>query len=257
MHDVVHDVAISVVFVGKRVFMVSHDVNSKEFPRTSYKQYTHISFVAKRFDELPKAIFCPRLESTYTNIDSAATSRNIVFPVLESLELLSLPNVKETCCYPPPSQFFVKLGRLVVRDLLSLTHLLRICCQNSLPFPKFERLDVRECNRLQYLFRLSLAGSSSKLEDLTVAFPDDDEEEMSQRIHIEPEGKMIQVIKFPNLYEMHIEFLKCLTHFCNDIVEVIEFPQLRIMPLHRLTSVREFLAYTQQKQILHGCKSSF
>lgn len=77
---------------------------------------------------------------------------------------------------------------------------------------------------LQYFFCLSLAGSSSKLEDLKVAFPDDDEEEISRRTHIEPEGKMVQAIKLPNLYEMHLEFLKFLTHFCNDIVEGTEFP---------------------------------
>lgn len=38
MHDVVRDVAIQIASEGKHVFMVSHDVNSKEFPkRTSYE----------------------------------------------------------------------------------------------------------------------------------------------------------------------------------------------------------------------------
>uniref|UniRef100_A0A0V0H397 Putative ovule protein n=1 Tax=Solanum chacoense TaxID=4108 RepID=A0A0V0H397_SOLCH len=63
MHDVVRDVAIYIASEGKHVFMVSHDVNSEEFPRrTSYEPYSHMSIVTKGFNDLPKPIFCPRLE---------------------------------------------------------------------------------------------------------------------------------------------------------------------------------------------------
>ncbi|XP_006357685.2 probable disease resistance protein At1g61300 [Solanum tuberosum] len=63
LHDVIRDVAIYIASEGKHVFMVSHDVNSEEFPRrTSYEPYSHMSIVTKGFNDLPKPIFCPRLE---------------------------------------------------------------------------------------------------------------------------------------------------------------------------------------------------
>ncbi|XP_047260480.1 disease resistance protein SUMM2-like, partial [Capsicum annuum] len=59
MHDVVRDVAIYIASEGKHIFMVSHDVNSKEFPRKdSYEQYSHMSIVANKFDERPRPISC-------------------------------------------------------------------------------------------------------------------------------------------------------------------------------------------------------
>uniref|UniRef100_A0A3Q7J940 AAA+ ATPase domain-containing protein n=1 Tax=Solanum lycopersicum TaxID=4081 RepID=A0A3Q7J940_SOLLC len=36
-----------------------------------------------------------------------------------------------------------------------------------------------------------------------------------------------EVIKFPNLYELKLQDLECLTHFCSDNVDGIEFPQLQ------------------------------
>ncbi|KAH0710944.1 hypothetical protein KY284_012371 [Solanum tuberosum] len=63
MHDVVRDVAIYIASEGKHIFMVSHDVNSEEFPRKdSYEQYTHMSIVANNFDELPSPIIFPKLK---------------------------------------------------------------------------------------------------------------------------------------------------------------------------------------------------
>ncbi|KAH0672651.1 hypothetical protein KY290_024888 [Solanum tuberosum] len=63
MHDVVRDVAIYIAYEGKHIFMVSHDVNSEEFPRKdSYEQYSHMSIVANKFDERPSPIFCPKLK---------------------------------------------------------------------------------------------------------------------------------------------------------------------------------------------------
>ncbi|XP_016543887.1 disease resistance protein UNI isoform X1 [Capsicum annuum] len=63
MHDVVRDMAIHIASEGKHIFMVSHDVNSEEFPRkNSYGKYSHMSIVANKFDERPRPISCPRLE---------------------------------------------------------------------------------------------------------------------------------------------------------------------------------------------------
>ena len=60
MHDVLCDVAISIAFEGEHNFMVSHHVNSDEFPRrTFYEHFTHMSIVANKFHEHPRSIFCP------------------------------------------------------------------------------------------------------------------------------------------------------------------------------------------------------
>ncbi|WMV57623.1 hypothetical protein MTR67_051008 [Solanum verrucosum] len=63
MHDVVRDVAIYIASEEEHIFMVRHDVNSKEFPKKdSYEQYSHMSIVANEFEELPRPIFCPKLK---------------------------------------------------------------------------------------------------------------------------------------------------------------------------------------------------
>uniref|UniRef100_M1AQV6 Cc-nbs-lrr resistance protein n=2 Tax=Solanum tuberosum TaxID=4113 RepID=M1AQV6_SOLTU len=58
MHDVVRDFALYIASEGKHIFMVSHDVDSERFPsRKSYEQYTHMSIVANKFEELPRPVF--------------------------------------------------------------------------------------------------------------------------------------------------------------------------------------------------------
>ncbi|KAK4346274.1 hypothetical protein RND71_032613 [Anisodus tanguticus] len=88
----------------------------------------------------------------------------------------------------------------------SLTCLLKIHCQNIISFPQLEGL---------------LSGSSSKLVDST-------------------DGKMVQAIKFPNLYHLEFLNLECFTHFCSDTVEGIEFPRLRLMRLQYLNKFQNF-----------------
>ncbi|XP_047253417.1 disease resistance protein SUMM2-like isoform X2 [Capsicum annuum] len=100
---------------------------------------------------------------------------------------------------------------------------LNIHCQNNIPFPKLERLEVSYCDHLRHLFRASLAC------------PDDEEEGISRRTHIRPD-----VIKFPNLYHLELDALGCFTHFCSDAVEGIEFPLLREMYLGRLSEFQNF-----------------
>ncbi|XP_004252495.2 disease resistance protein UNI-like [Solanum lycopersicum] len=43
-----------------------------------------------------------------------------------------------------------------------------------------------------------------------------------------------EVIKFPNLYVLKLQDLECLTHFCSDNVDGIEFPQLRKLTFRNL-----------------------
>ncbi|KAF3633275.1 hypothetical protein FXO37_27121 [Capsicum annuum] len=97
---------------------------------------------------------------------------------------------------------------------------LNIRCQNNIPFPKLERLKLIYCDHLRHLFCVSLAC------------PD---EGTSRRTHIRPD-----VIKFPNLYYLELEYLGCFTHFCSDTVEGIEFPLLREMHFSGLTEFQNF-----------------
>ncbi|KAK4346066.1 hypothetical protein RND71_036242 [Anisodus tanguticus] len=92
MHDVIRDVAVYIASEGKRLFMVSHDVNSEEFPRrTSYKQYSHMSIVANKFDELPKPISCPRLEFLMLKLSQKSFKlQDDFFAGMSKLNVLSL-----------------------------------------------------------------------------------------------------------------------------------------------------------------------
>ncbi|KAM3288851.1 hypothetical protein P3S67_022281 [Capsicum chacoense] len=111
-----------------------------------------------------------------------------------------------------------------VKDLrLDSCDSLNIHCQNDIPFPKLERLEVRWCYPLRHLFRVSLAC------------PDDEEEGISRRTHIRPD-----VIKFPNLYRLYLHKLGGFTHFCSDTIEGIEFPLLREMQFEGLGEFQNF-----------------
>ncbi|PHT97578.1 hypothetical protein BC332_33499 [Capsicum chinense] len=94
---------------------------------------------------------------------------------------------------------------------------------NNIPFPKLERLEVRECDHLRHVFRASLAC------------PDDEEEGIARRTHIRPD-----VIKFPNLYYLELGYLECFTHFCSYTVEGIEFSLLREMHFWSLQKFQNF-----------------
>jgi len=128
--------------------------------------------------------------------------------VLAELQLDEFQNVKYLC----------------LKCFDSLAH---IQCQNNVSFPKLERLEVRKCHRLKYVFFVSLDGGSS-----TVACLDDEEAEISRRTH--------EVIKFPNLYDLNLLSLECLTHFCNDTIDGIEFPRLRKMNFMNLPEFKNF-----------------
>ncbi|KAH0773216.1 hypothetical protein KY290_010353 [Solanum tuberosum] len=64
-------------------------------------------------------------------------------------------------------------------------------------------------------------------------------------------GTTHEVIKFPNLYELELEYLVCLTHFCSDNVDGIEFPQLRNMTFRNLLEFQN-LWPTANNSIAHS-----
>ncbi|KAH0723253.1 hypothetical protein KY289_006297 [Solanum tuberosum] len=93
MHDVVRDVAISIASEGEHNFMVSHDVNSEEFPRkTSYDHFSHMSIVANKFDEHPRPIICPKLKLLMLKLrfEDPFKLQDDFFDEMSSLNVLSL-----------------------------------------------------------------------------------------------------------------------------------------------------------------------
>uniref|UniRef100_K4D1B1 Uncharacterized protein n=1 Tax=Solanum lycopersicum TaxID=4081 RepID=K4D1B1_SOLLC len=53
-------------------------------------------------------------------------------------------------------------------------------------------------------------------------------------------GRRHEIIKFPNLYDLKLQYLKCLTHFCSDNVEAIKFTQLWRMIFDELPKFQNF-----------------
>ncbi|KAM3288848.1 hypothetical protein P3S67_022278 [Capsicum chacoense] len=225
MHDVVRDVAIYIASEGGHKFMINHKVNSEEFPRKdSYEQYNHMSVVANKFDHRP--ISCPQLKLLMLKLHfkDGFKLQGDFFDGMSELNVISL--------LLRNSEFVHSRGKgskNVVVELQNVKDLrldgcdsLNIHCQNNIPFPKLERLEVCLCDHLRHLFCLSLACP-------------DDEEGISQSTHISRD-----VIKFPNLYCLELRDLGCFTHFCSDTVESIEFPLLGEMHFWRLAEFQNF-----------------
>ncbi|KAM3288826.1 putative disease resistance protein [Capsicum chacoense] len=106
MHDVVRDVAIDIASEGDHIFMVSHDVTSKEFPRKdSYEQYSHISIVASEFDELHKPISCPRLKLLMLKLcfEDGFKLQDDFFDGMSGLNVLILRGYDRNSILPFPS----------------------------------------------------------------------------------------------------------------------------------------------------------
>ncbi|KAF3673210.1 putative disease resistance protein-like isoform X2 [Capsicum annuum] len=92
MHDMVRDMAIHIASEGTHISMVSHDVNSKRFPRrNSYEKYSHMSIVASEFDELHKPISCPRLKLLMLKLCSKSFKlQDDFFDGMNELSVISL-----------------------------------------------------------------------------------------------------------------------------------------------------------------------
>ncbi|KAL3326369.1 hypothetical protein AABB24_037179 [Solanum stoloniferum] len=140
MHDVVRDVAISIASEGEHNFMVSHHVNSEEFPkRTSYEHFNHMSIVANKFDEDPRPIFCPKLillmlklrfEDSFKlhddffdgmdklNVFSLSGYRHSILPLPASIQRLS--SLKTLCLSNLRLNDISIIGELVTLEILSI-----------------------------------------------------------------------------------------------------------------------------------------
>ncbi|KAH0721009.1 hypothetical protein KY290_006292 [Solanum tuberosum] len=107
MHDVVRYVAISIASVGDHSFMVSHDVNSEVFPsKDSCEQYTHMSIIAKNFNERLGSIFYPKLKLLMMKLcfEDPFKIQDEFFNGMSNLNVLSLSGYdKDSICPFPTS----------------------------------------------------------------------------------------------------------------------------------------------------------
>ncbi|KAM3339370.1 hypothetical protein P3S68_029239 [Capsicum galapagoense] len=106
MHDVVRDMAIHIASEGEHKFMINHKVNSEEFPRKdSYKQYSHMSIVANKFDERPTPIFCPKLKLLMLKLcfEEVFKLQDDFFDGMRKLSVISLSGYDQDSILPFPS----------------------------------------------------------------------------------------------------------------------------------------------------------
>ncbi|WMV52834.1 hypothetical protein MTR67_046219 [Solanum verrucosum] len=124
MHDVVRDVAISIASEGEHNFMVSHDVNSEEFPRkTSYDHFSHMSIVANKFGEHPRPIICTKLKLLMLKLhfEDPFKLQDNFFDEMRNLNVLSLRGLrfKESILrFPASIRRLSSLRTLCLSDLI-------------------------------------------------------------------------------------------------------------------------------------------
>ncbi|XP_049400077.1 disease resistance protein RPS5-like [Solanum stenotomum] len=344
MHDVVRDVAKYIASEREHIFMVSHDVNSEEFPRKdSYEQYSHMSIVANKFEELPSPIICPKLKLLMLKLhfEDPFKLQDDFFDEMTSLNVLSLSGyrfVESILHFPASIRRLASLRTLClsnlrlddisfIGELVELKILCIIDCElDELPeeigkLTKLIRLEF--WNRKIALKRISggVLSKLAQLEELHIVEVEDLSDVMYSNLglpskltrctlqvdgfysndydksialevtetaplgdwicHLLKESKFVssmgkgsnnvltelqlnefqnvkflrlvgcdlvthllktthEVIKFPNLYELCIHHMHCLTHFCSDNVERIEFPLLQTMSLSALPAFQNF-----------------
>lgn len=108
MHDVVRDVAIYIASEGKHVFMVSHNVNSEEFPKELLTSY-----------ELPKPILFPRLEFLMLKLfEEPFKLQDNVFVGTSKVNVLSLSGYEDSILpFPKSVQLLSNLRTLSLINL--------------------------------------------------------------------------------------------------------------------------------------------
>ncbi|KAH0721012.1 hypothetical protein KY290_006295 [Solanum tuberosum] len=124
MHDVIRDVAINIASEGDHSFMVSHDVNSEEFPRIDFykQQYSHMSIVANKFDEPCSPIVGPELKLLMLKLcfEEPFKLHDDFFDGMSKLNVLSLRGYRykeSILSFPTSIQRLSSLRMLYLRKL--------------------------------------------------------------------------------------------------------------------------------------------
>ncbi|WMV38705.1 hypothetical protein MTR67_032090 [Solanum verrucosum] len=308
MHDVVRAMALSIASEGENNFMVSHHVNSEEFPRrTTYEHFSHMSIVANKFDELPRPIVCPKLKLLMLKLcfKKPFKLQDNFFNDMGKLNVLSLSRYADSILpFPASIQRNSQHKRFSVRGAASgdrKTDQSNYMLELRNEYKRLERISAdviySHLSLSSKLARYALTvGSSMHDYDKVISLEVTETAQLDDWIcHLLKESEFVdstgdgsnnvltelqlnefqnikylrlsycklvthllnisrrihEVIKFPNLYDLKLEFLECLTHFCNTTVEGIEFPRVRKMLFHYLPEFQNFWP-TANNSITHS-----
>ncbi|KAA8517894.1 hypothetical protein F0562_015368 [Nyssa sinensis] len=186
--------------------------------------FLHLKYLSVRFCDTPEY-----LANAMDFVPHAA------FPVLESLSLYELPNLKEICHGQLPSGSFEELRKLELSKLPALMHLWKGLTQ-GVCLGNLRVVKVSYCDSMGYLFSQSTATGLGQLKSLTVYSCKKMEEIVLKE---RGEDQRTNKIEFPKLNILNLGTLPGLTGFCKGVDE-IAFPQLEIMNLCVLPTLKSF-----------------
>ncbi|CAN4118668.1 unnamed protein product [Withania somnifera] len=108
MHDLVRDVAIFIASQDKHAFMISHNVNLKDWPiEESYEHYTCISVISKEMSSLPSGLTFTKLDLLQLECDKPQISvPDSFFEGMRALKVLDFCHMDMS--FLPPSLGFLK-----------------------------------------------------------------------------------------------------------------------------------------------------
>ncbi|CAL5423101.1 unnamed protein product [Camellia sinensis] len=179
-----------------------HVTNKIEFPRLENISLTELEVLTVSAEEL--------------------TRLNVVFPHLEELKLVDLPNASDLWCSELSTGSFCKLRSLVVRDCHGLVrnvlpaHILKVP-------PNLEKVEIYNCDSVEEVFRLG-GQQGNPLENIRTLIVrccgslrningssgcNEDEEQMG--------GDRIYVTLFAQLKHLELRDLPSLGKFCHAI----------------------------------------
>ncbi|KAK8570803.1 hypothetical protein V6N13_103206 [Hibiscus sabdariffa] len=210
-------------------------------------KYLFTSSMIKSFEHLKTLeIFdCDEMEGVIEGTFSAEGISNIVrvFPKLDSLELRSLPKLREFCCVTNPIKF-PSLKSLTIQDCPALNTFTfddgknratppHYLFDEKISCPTLERLEVEECHKLKYLFTSSMVRSFVHMETLRVSSCDEMEGVMEGILAATEEERISGSIKlFPKLdYLLFKNLSKLKRFYCG--INSIEFPSLRSLTIEK------------------------
>ncbi|KAL7169380.1 hypothetical protein ACSBR2_034428 [Camellia fascicularis] len=165
-------------------------------------------------------------------------SPSAVFPVLESLELQNLPNLKEICHGQFPVGSLKHLRGVTLYHLPALTHfLVEDPTQTTFCLSNLRSVRLLFCDRLRNLFSQSIARGLLQLQKLSIGRCDMMEEVVWKEMG--EDGNSTDKIVFPELEFLELKNLPSLNGFSRGIDEM-EFPKLATLHFESLPKIKNF-----------------
>ncbi|KAK9291146.1 hypothetical protein L1049_009334 [Liquidambar formosana] len=165
--------------------------------------------------------------------DTVDLNSHSICPVLESVEINDVDNLKMICHGQLPAGSFRELRYLELFNLSELLHLWKDPNQ-LVSLRNLREIVVNRCKRLENLFSQSIAEGLVQLHSLIVRSC-----EMIEEIVATERGEHGEAnkIRFPTLSDLRLVGLPSLISFCKKMDE-IEFPQLRNLSIVSLPKIR-------------------